>query len=66
MTTMKLKTQFGFYQDTSRLPYRRKSMHMKPDKFPTLDYQQLLSDLSDSESEVSTKKYHFKFTCCKF
>ena len=50
---MILKTQFGFYQDTKALPYRKKSMHMLPEKFPSLDYKNLLSDISDSEVEVS-------------
>ena len=49
----KLKTQYLFYEDTSKLPFRRRSMHMRPEKFPSLDYQQLLSDQSESESEVS-------------
>ena len=40
--------------DTSNLPYRRRSMHMVPDKFPSLDYKQLLTDVTESESEVST------------
>ena len=50
---MKLRTQFGFHYDTSNLPYRKKSMHMFPEKFPSLEYKNLLSDFSDSESEVS-------------
>ena len=28
-------------------------MHMQPDQFPSLDYKNLLSDISDSEAEVS-------------
>ena len=28
-------------------------MHMFPEKFPSLEYKNLLSDFSDSESEVS-------------
>ena len=44
--------------DTSNLPYRRRSMHMVPDKFPSLDYKQLLTDVTESESEVSTINHH--------
>ena len=33
-------------------------MHMVPDKFPSLDYKQLLTDVTESESEVSTNIYH--------
>ena len=50
---MILKTQFGFHQDTSSLPWRKRSMHMLPGHFPNLDYKNLLSDISDSEIEVS-------------
>merc|ERR1712038_1439031 len=28
-------------------------MHMQPDQFPSLDYKNLLSDISDSEQELS-------------
>ena len=57
---MILKTQFGFHQDTSTLPWRKKSMHMLPNHFPNLDYKNLLSDISDSEQEVSLSK----LICC--
>ena len=55
---MILKTQFGFHQETKDLPYRRKNMRMFPEKFPSLDYKNLLSDLSDSENEVSFAVAH--------
>ena len=58
---MIMKTQFEFHQETNGLPYKDKSgkirrkryMKMAPEQFPSLDYKNLLSDLSDSEDEVS-------------
>ena len=47
------KSQFGFHQETKNLPYRKKYMHMIPDQFPSLDYKNLLSDLSETDDEVS-------------
>ena len=58
--TMILKTQFGFHQETKGLPYRKRSMHMLPDQFPNLDYKNLLSDISDSENEVSFFSISYK------